>query len=389
MMDRRDFLKYSGLLTAAGLSPELLFASNGGTPDKIVVFVELKGGNDGFNTLAPYLDEDYKRLRPNIRVKERTALPLGQNNLAMHPHLKELHKVWNNGQMAWIQGVGYPNGVLSHFRSMDIIETGSHAEQVLEHGWLSQIVPGYKQGLHGISVSNDGGSLGPLYSSYMNSVSMQSPRTFVNQSKIIQDITPVSSTPALAHLTNTQHQLYEVGKQLRAKMSRSLRQRKTTRSKGVLGHSLESVAQMIIAGIDSPVYKVTQTGFDTHSGQIGRHNNVLFQLDHGLSRFIHSMDKNGLWDKIVIVSYSEFGRRISENKGGGTDHGTASAQFVMGGKVRGGLYGRAPDLTRLDSNGNVAHTTDYRQVYATLASQVWRQHNHPWRGHPIIPFMKG
>lgn len=386
-MDRREFLKYSGLLTAAGMSPELLFAANGSRPDKIVVFVELKGGNDGFNTLAPYKDPDYQHHRHNIGVKERVALTLGEKDMAMHPRLKGLHNIWNKGEMAWIQGVGYPNSVLSHFRSMDIIETGSHANQVLDHGWLSQIVPGYKQGLHGISVSNDGSSLGPLHSSHLNSVSMQSPRTFVNQSKIIKDITPVNSTPALAHLTNTQHQLFEVGNQLRAKMSRSLRQKKTTRSKGVLGHSLESVAQMIIAGIDSPVYKVTQTGFDTHSGQVGRHNNVLYQLDHGLSRFIHSMKQNGLWNKVVIVSYSEFGRRLSENRGGGTDHGTASAQFVIGGGVQGGIYGEAPDLSRVDSNGNVAHTTDYRQVYATLAQRVWNQPNHPWRGHQTIPFI--
>ena len=386
-MDRREFLKYSGLLAAAGMSPDLLFAANGSTPDKIVVFVELKGGNDGFNTLVPYKDPNYRRLRENIRVRDKVALTLAKDNMAMHPHLKQLHKIWNSGEMAWIQGVGYPNGVLSHFRSMDIIETGSHAEQVLENGWLSQIIPAYKQGLHGICVSNDGSSLGPLNSSRLNSVSMQSPRTFVNQSRIIKDITPVNSTPALAHLTNTQHQLFEVGNQLREKMSRGLRQKKTKKSKGVLGHSLESVAQMIIAGVDSPIYKVTQPGFDTHSGQVGRHNNVLYQMDHGLSQFIHSMKANGLWNKVVIVSYSEFGRRIGENKGGGTDHGTASAQFVMGGGVRGGLYGRAPDLTRLDANGNVAHTTDYRQVYATLAQQVWRQPNHPWRGHKTIPFI--
>ena len=386
-MNRREFLKYSGLLTAAGMSPELLFAANGSSPDKIVVFVELKGGNDGFNTLVPYKDEVYKRLRPTIAVTERVALPLGVKDMAMHPRLKELHKIWGKGEMAWIQGVGYPDGVLSHFRSMDIIETGSHAQEVLDNGWLSQIVPNYKQGLHGISVSNDGSSLGPLNSSRLNSVTMQSPRTFVSQSKIIKDIIPVNSTPALAHLTNTQHQLYEVGKQLREKMNDSLKQRKTTRSKGVLGHSLESVAKMIIAGIDSPVYKVTQTGFDTHSGQVGRHNNVLYQLDHGLSRFIHTLERNGLWNKVIIVSYSEFGRRISENKGGGTDHGTASAQFVMGGGVRGGIYGEAPDLNRLDSNGNVAHTTDYRQVYATLSHRVWRQGNNPWNGHRHIPFI--
>jgi len=386
-MDRREFLKYSSLISAAGLLPEMAFAANGRSPEKIVVLVELKGGNDGFNTLVPYRDDAYKKLRPTLHLKESKVLKLGQGDMGLHPHLKDLMNIWNQGDMAWVQGIGYPQSVLSHFRSMDIWNSGSNANQVIEDGWLTHVLPSFKQGLHGISVSKDGSSLGPLHSPRLNSVSMQSPRMFVNQSRTINDITPVSSTPALAHLTQTQHQLYEVGQQLRAKMTRSLRQQKRTRSKGVLGHSLESVAQMIIAGIDSPVYKVTQGGFDMHSGQIGRHNNVLYQVNHGLSRFAHTMKQNGLWDKIVVVTYSEFGRRIAENRGGGTDHGTASAQFVMGGGIRGGLYGQHPNLERLDVNGNVAHTTDFRQVYSTLAQRIWRQHQHPWKAHRPIPFV--
>ena len=386
-MDRRDFLKYSSLISAAGFVPEMAFSASGRTPEKIVVLVELKGGNDGFNTLIPYKDEDYEKLRPNLKIDERKILKLGKDDLGMHPSLQGLSKIWHQNDMAWIQGVGYPQAVLSHFRSMDIWDSGSNTNQIIEDGWLTHILPRFKQGLHGISVSNDGGRLGPLRSAKLNSVSMQSPGMFVKQSKSIKRITPVRSTPALAHLTQTQNQLYEAGLQLREKMTRSLRGQKRTKSKGVLGHSLESVAQMIIAGIDSPVYKVTQAGFDMHSGQLGRHNNVLYQLDHGLSRFAATMKQNGLWDKVVVVSYSEFGRRAAENRGGGTDHGTASAQFVMGGSVRAGIYGQHPDLGRLDDNGNVAHTTDFRQIYATLAQRIWHQNNHPWKGHRLIPFV--
>lgn len=387
MMDRREFLKYSGLISAAGFMPEMAFSATGRAPEKIVVLVELKGGNDGFNTLVPYRDEAYKKLRPTIKVDERKVLPLAQSNMGMHPHLRGLINIWNQGDMAWVQGIGYPQGVLSHFRSMDIMTSGSNANQVIEDGWLTHVLPRVKEGLHGISVSRDGGSLGPLHSPRLNSVSMQSPRMFVKQSQSIKKITPVNSTPALAHLTQTQHQLYEAGLQLREKMTRSLRAQKRSQSKGVLGHSLESVAQMIIAGIDAPVYKVTLDGFDMHSGQVGRHNNVLYQLDHALTRFATTMKQNGLWDKVVMVSYSEFGRRAAENRGGGTDHGTASAQFVLGGGIRGGLYGQHPNLERLDANGNVAHTTDFRQVYATLAQRVWRQNNHPWQGHKTIGFI--
>lgn len=386
-MDRREFLKYSSLMSAAGLAPELAFSANGSMPDKIVVLVELKGGNDGFNTLVPYKDPAYKKLRPTIHIPEKRVLTLGKGNLGLHPNLSALHKIWNEGDMAWIQGVGYRDSVLSHFRSMDIWDSGSNADQFTTEGWLSHILPRYKDGLHGICVSPDGSSLGPLLSAGMNSVAMQSPRMFVSQSRGIQDVTPVSSTAALAHLTNTQHQLYQAGQQLREKMTRSLKQKHKSNAKGVFGHSLESVAQMITAGIDCPVYKVTQDGFDMHSGQVGRHNNTLFHVNQGLGKFIHQMKQRGLWDRVVIMSYSEFGRRAAENRAGGTDHGTASAQFVMGGGIRGGLYGRHPNMEQLDANGNVAHTTDFQQIYATMAQRVWRQNHHPWQGHKTIPFV--
>ena len=388
-MDRRDFLKYAGLLSASAtvplLTPELLFAANGQRPDKIVVLVELKGGNDGFNTLVPFADELYYRYRPNIGIQQRQLLPLN-DQVGMHPRMKALMPVWNSGNMAWIQGVGYPNPVLSHFRSMDIWNSASNANQVIEAGWLSRVLPNYKQGLHGVALNKGQAKLGPLYSSNMNSVTMQNPKTFLNQIRRINDVQPNNLNPAIAHVSQTQHQLFDVGSQLASKMGNRPVRSGVTFSKGVLGHSLESVAEMILSGIDSPVYKVTQDGFDTHSGQRGAQDNALFQVAGGLASFQQAMQKADLWNNVIVVTYSEFGRRVTENRGAGTDHGTASAHMVMGGRVRGGVYGRHPNLERLDANGNVKHTTDFRAIYGTIAQRWWNQPN-PWKGAPLIPFV--
>lgn len=388
-MDRRDFLKYAGLVSASAsvplLTPELLFAANGKSPNRIVVLVELKGGNDGFNTLVPFADELYYRLRPNIGIQPRQLLPLN-DAVGMHPRMKALMPAWNSGNMAWIQGVGYPQPVLSHFRSMDIWNSASNANQVIETGWLSRVLPNVKQGLHGVALNRGQATLGPLLSSNLNAVTMQDPKTFLNQIKRISDVPPSRLNPAIAHVSNIQHQLFGVGAQLANKMGNRPPRSGVTFSKGILGHSLESVAEMILSGIDSPVYKVTQDGFDTHSGQRGAQDNALYQVANGLASFQQAMQKAGLWNNVLVVTYSEFGRRAGENRGAGTDHGTASSHMILGGRVRGGIYGRHPNFAHLDENGNVRHTTDFRAIYGTIAQRWWNQPN-PWKGAPLIPFV--
>ena len=388
-LDRRDFLKYAGLVSASAavplLTPEMLFAANGQRPGKIVVLVELKGGNDGFNTLVPFADKLYHRYRPRIGIEPRIVLPLNES-VGLHPRMKALMPLWDKGNMAWIQGVGYPNPVLSHFRSMDIWDSASNANQIIEAGWLSRVLPKFKHGLHGVALNKGQAELGPLYSSNLNAVTMQNPKTFLNQIKRISDVQPSNLNPAIAHVSQIQHQLFDVGEQLAQKMGNRPARSGVRFSKGVLGHSLESVAEMILSGIDSPVYKVTQDGFDTHSGQRGAQDNALFQVAGGLASFQQAMQKAGLWDNILVVTYSEFGRRVKENRGAGTDHGTASSHMILGGKVRGGVYGRHPNFEQLDENGNVRHTTDFRTIYGTLAQRWWNQPN-PWKGAPLIPFV--
>ena len=388
-MERREFLKYAGLISASAtvplLTPEILFAANGASQNKIVVLVELKGGNDGFNTLVPYADKLYYKHRPRIAIQQRQVLRLN-NEVGLHPQMKALMPLWNAGNMAWVQGVGYPNPVLSHFRSMDIWNSASNANQVIEAGWLSRVLPNFKKGLHGIALNKGQAELGPLYSSNLNSVTMQNPKTFLSQIKRIRDVQPSQLNPAIAHVSETQHQLFSVGDQLATKMGSKPKRSGVTFSKGVLGHSLESVAEMILSGVDSTVYKVTQSGFDTHSGQRGAQDNALYQVANGLASFQLAMQKAGLWDNVLILTYSEFGRRVKENRGAGTDHGTASSHMILGGRVRGGIYGKHPNFAQLDANGNVRHTTDFRSIYATISQRWWNQPN-PWQGHAPLPLV--
>ncbi len=383
-MNRRDFMHLTGASAMLGAVPELAYAAQQQPyRGRILVLVELKGGNDGFNTLIPYDDDHYYHLRPQIGLRKPKLIPL-KDGMGMHASLQPLKSVWDAGDMAWVQGVGYPNSILSHFRSMDVWNSGIPQNNTT-NGWLSLVLPRLKQGLHGISITRDQSALGPLSGAYMNSLSMANPKSFIAQNRLIKSVSVNKSTPALAHITGTQHQLHKASHQITQKMGNP-KHVPMHRPKGVLGHSLKSVAELITHGVDAPVYKVTQSGFDTHVGQHGQHANALFHVGYNLAAFVEAMKRTGVWERMLIVTYSEFGRRIKENKGQGTDHGTASVNLVMGGAVRAGIYGRPPNLQRLDENDNVAHTTDFRSIYATLAQRWWGQPN-VWRAHPQLGFV--
>lgn len=391
MMDRRDFIKYSSLITMAGAIPELAFAKNEAQRQKkILILVELKGGNDGFNTLVPHHDPLYKPYRKNIALSKRSTILLKNGGgRALSPSLAPIAPLWDDRQMAWIEGVGYPHSVLSHFRSTDIWETASHAHEVLDNGWLSKILPRYKKGLHGIAINPGQVDLGPLDATSLNSVTMQNPHTFLSQARYIKDVELSHQTPALAHITNKQHQLHDVSKEINKRIGKRNGTRNAMKKvNGKFARSLQSVTEMILNGIDSPVYKVTQEGFDTHANQLDAHNNALYQLSSGLAAFADAMKQHNMWDKVLIVTYSEFGRRAKVNRSGGTDHGTASAMMLLGGKVRGGrLYGRHPNLANLDDNGNVKYTTDFRSIYATIGKRWLGQPSTPWDKFGMIPFV--
>ncbi|WP_020560542.1 DUF1501 domain-containing protein [Thiofilum flexile] len=377
-MKRRDFLKVAATLPTLSLLP-LTSEAAPGSPDRIVVFVKLGGGNDGLNMVVPYQDPQYYRLRPTIAVPRHLALPLEQN-MALNPYMKALMPFWKAGEIAWIQGIGYPNTDLSHFRSLDIWETAS--AQYRSEGWLNNILPRFKQGLHGIILDENAG---PFCGKDCNAITMQSPEVFLSQVSLIQDIRPNATSPALRHITQVQHQLYAAGEQLRTKMSRP-QGLNVPFSTSVFGRRLESVAKMIINGVDAVAYKVELDGFDTHVNQVDTQSNLLQHLSVGLSSFANAMKAAGKWDNVLVVTYSEFGRRVQENYGRGTDHGAGSTHLVMGGRVRGGLHGDRPRLNELDHNMNLASPIDFRKLYGTITQNWWRQRN-PWAGLGVLPIL--
>ena len=275
-----------------------------------MVLVKLEGGNDGLNTLIPYTDPLYYQYRPTVGIAQHQLVDIGQG-YGINPYLKALKPWWDKGNMAWVQGVGYPQGNLSHFRSIDIWETAVDANNYSDIGWLGEILPGTKPGLHGIII---GDSTGPLAGKDCHTIAMRSPQTFLSQISMLEDIpqTGASANPVLAHLSDVHHQLYAAGEQLTAKLQRPV-PLGVNFSTSEFGRDLESVAKMILSGVDAPVYMVTLNGFDTHGNQHAVQGNLLHQLAGGLDSFAQAMQRGGRWNDVLLMTYSEFGRRVQEN----------------------------------------------------------------------------
>ncbi len=395
-MNRREFAQLAALMPFSGLVPNLVMAESSVDIEKarelstkkplkdgdkrILVLVELAGGNDGLNTLIPLTKRaKYEEYRPTL--KQMNAIDIG-GGIGMHTSLKKLFPHWEAGDMSWIQSVGYPKPDRSHFRSKDIWETASSSDQQRTDGWLSLALPKKDQGLHGVVV---GSGLGPLSGAECRAVAMHDPKTFVNQAKLVERVNYKSSNPSLAHVIDVQQQLHGA-KHL---LERSVRVRSVDKffRPSSFNNNLKSVAKMIVGGAGVMVYKVTLSGFDTHSSQAVVHQNLMSYLAEGLDSFAQAMKASHLWDDVMIMTYSEFGRSIKENLSGGTDHGTAAPQLVMGGKIKGGeLFGDKADLNNLDSQQDLNYSTDFRSIYATVAENWWGQDN-PWEQHTPIAFI--
>lgn len=389
-MNRREFTQLAALMPFAGMLPDLAMADAGaasaptqgltGNGKRILVLVELAGGNDGLNTLIPLTKRaEYDKLRPTLAQKK--SIDIG-DGVGMHTSLKKLMPYWEEGEMSWIQSVGYPTPDRSHFRSIDIWETASSSDQQRTDGWLSLALPKKEKGLQGVVV---GSGLGPMTGKDCRAVAMHDPRTFLAQADLVKQVNHKSTNPSLAHVIDVQQQLHGA----KALLKRSARVRHIDKyfRPSNFNNDLKSVAKMIVGGADAMVYKVTLPGFDTHAGQAVTHQNQLSYLAEGLHSFSRAMKSSRMWDDVLVMTYSEFGRSIKENLSGGTDHGTAAPQLVMGGKVKGGqLYGDRADLQNLDSEGDLNYSTDFRAIYATVAQSWWGQEN-PWEQHSPIDFV--
>jgi uncharacterized protein (DUF1501 family) len=417
MKTRRDFVKSAVLgASATWTLPGFIdrtFAQLGeeaadkgvqfatGKDDTILVVLQLAGGNDGLNTLVPFGDDVYYKARPKLGKAKKDLIQLG-DGLGLNSAMPFLGKAFQEGGLGVIQGVGYPNPNRSHFVSTSIWETGD-TENRSNTGWLGRYFDNACEGTDptmGISFNK---STPESFGAMRNpGVSLSSPELYRwihggGQKAQAEEFFAELNQPDDHADDETEEQAGGssidmaaggkvggmVGESNLAFLERvaldaqvsskkilevAAKHKTTVEYDGTpIARNLNLVSRMIAGGMPTRVYYVSHGGFDTHTGQVNSHDRLLGQLDSALKSFFIDLRKQGNEKRVVLMTFSEFGRRVAENASGGTDHGKASCMFVMGGGVKGGLYGKAPSLTDL-SQGDLVHTVDFRSVYADVLS---------------------
>jgi uncharacterized protein (DUF1501 family) len=382
MMDRRLFHRAFGLTALSATVPAFLaksgmaLASEERKTDRVLVVIQLGGGNDGLNTLVPYADDRYHKARPKIAIDPKSILKL-DDALGFHPELLELHKLYKGGHLAVIPNVGYPNPNRSHFRSTDIWETASPADKILKSGWLGRY---FDSACAEIPADPLGIRIGEQPSlafagDKLRAATFANPKMLDNPARgaaatALEKLASVEPTgiAALDFVQRTGNQSLALSRELQRAV-KSVKP-KVDYPPFALFQSLRLVAQMIAASLPPQVYYVSHGGFDTHAAQTQRHAYLLQEFSQAVSLFHADLKAQGLLDRVFGLTFSEFGRRVAENKNAGTDHGTANVVFAFGGKVKAGLHGTAPNLVDLDPLGDLIHKIDFRQVYAGVL-QGW------------------
>ena len=374
-----------GLTLMWPLCPGVLRAAAGSTKitNRVLILLELKGGNDGLNTVVPYGDDDYYRLRSGLAVGRDQVLQLTET-LGFNPNLDALMDIWRQKEMAIINGVGYPQPNRSHFRSIEIWETGSSSQEYLQTGWLNRLLSGAPVGS---SAAADGASIagdaGPLAGGGLNVVVMRNPSRFFRQAQRVNEVQTATDNPALRHLLTVQNDLHRSARTLSRKMNSAIPVN-TEFPATPIGRNLKIAARLIASDTGIPVIHVSHGGFDTHANQRVNHDRLLRQLSEAVAAFRVAMRETGLWNRVLIMTYSEFGRRPSENNSRGTDHGTAAPHFMIGGNVKAGIYGHQPSLKNL-VNGDLKFGVDYRRLYTTVARNWWGLNTRFMDGGPFAP----
>ncbi len=368
MVSRRSFLQSSSLLALSSTVPLFVSRSLRATPaDKdarVLVVVEMDGGNDALNTIVPYADENYAKLRPRLKLDPKQVVKL-TDSIGLHPALQPFDKLLSEGRLAAIPGVGYPNPDRSHFESMAHWHTARFgADERNGYGWL------------GRAMDASGGNLFSVGGEV--SAALRGRRSSAVAFKRIAEV--LLSDPAAAKAgigSESEDDLLAFVR--REAMDAHATVDKLTRLSGdksgpsypptELADRLKLVARLLKAGIGPRVYYTQQSGYDTHSQQMFAHASLLSEFAEAVAAFFADLKESKLTDQVTLLSFSEFGRTIKENGSAGTDHGTAGACFVAGPTVKSGPIGTMPSLTDL-ADGEPKMTTDFRQVYAALL-QDW------------------
>jgi len=365
-MNRRDLINFLAAGIAIPLAPISISAASIKSGKRLIL-VELSGANDGLNTVIPIKDERYGELRPRIKIDRSKAFNLG-NGLVLNSAMRSLDSALQAGDLAIMQGLGYPGQNRSHFKSIALWETGGDGTKSGKNGWLTedieQMTGSDQLDAHGISLDGGMGIFASPSGVWLSMTSLGQFSTL--QKKLVIPNQTLSSNPALSFVLDRAHALNSSMQSISSKISR-LRNKNLNINAGDFGKQASMAAYLIDAGISAPVLKLKIGSFDTHENQTWRHRRLLQDLSKGLSGLRRALIQSGHWDNTLIMTYSEFGRRAKENESGGTDHGTAAPHFLMSGSLEGGLWGIHPDLGNL-TDGDVKFTTDYRVVYDKILS---------------------
>jgi uncharacterized protein (DUF1501 family) len=398
MLSRRDFLKRSSLLALAPAVPGFLArTARAAVPQRdgrVLVVLELNGGNDGINTVVPFADEGYAKHRKTLRLSKDRLVKVA-DKVGLHPSLGNFGKLLEAGQLVVAQGVSYPNPSRSHFRSMATWHTARlDAEEHKRPGWLGRGLDAAGKGASALLVG-----AGPP------PVAIRGRRSIASAIERPEDFSLAAGADprrALAPSPPTPLPRGERGEEgpspptplprgergrgegddLAAFVQRSMLDAYATADRlarmagdkddvrypqSGLASRLRLIARLLKAGLDTRVYHVLQSGYDTHSAQLFTHGNLLFELSAALKAFLDDLAAAKLAERVVVLLFSEFGRTVRENGSAGTDHGTAGPVFLAGPAVKGGLVGTTPSLLDLDpEHGDLRRSLDFRQVYATV-----------------------
>jgi uncharacterized protein (DUF1501 family) len=349
----------------------------------ILVVLQLSGGNDGINTLIPFADPNYSKLRPTLGFGASDVLHL-TDSVGLNPNLAKLKALYDQGKVAVVQGVGYPNPNRSHFRSMDIWHS-ARPDTFERSGWLGRYVSACQcaqdNAMPAISVGDQLNTMFWTDTTLIPAVASIGSFSFLTDTNFKNDrgyqMQTLQNIYSQAGNWSNYEDLIRRGTLQALAGSDELQKVAATYQSPVqypnnngLANQLKMVAQVVAGNLGTRLFSVSMGGYDTHANQKATQDKNLAQLGDALDAFMQDMANLGQQDNVVIMSFSEFGRRVKQNGSGGTDHGTAEPMFVIGNKVQGGLYGTYPSLGDLDNNGDLKFNADFRSVYAGILKDV-------------------
>ena len=376
-MDRRDFIKNATLASSLFFVPSFVKAfeqvASSTLGYKRLVIIQLSGGNDGLNTVIPFQNDLYYKARPTLGIQKNDVIQLN-DDIGLNANLLPLKRLYDNGHLTIINNVGYPNPNRSHFRSMDIWQTATDSNTYSQSGWIGRYLDNFgKQPYNAIEI-DESLSLA-MKGETLNAIATQDAKAFYNLTKD-PFFKNISSYKSDAHLSG--HNLgYLYKSMIEAESSakyiyETSKTISTTKEypNNKFGNQLKTVAQFINSRLDTKVFYGSLGGFDTRVNQIAIQKRLLKIYADAIEVFVQDLKDNNTFKDTLILTFSEFGRRVNQNASVGTDHGTANNVFIIGNQLKKqGLYNNLSNLSDLDDNGDIKFEIDFRTIYATVLNR--------------------